>query len=340
MGTEFSNKQLIYRGEFQQRPAGRWSGNFGFFGMARDYRATGAEALSPPVSQNTFALFALEQARLERLRFQFGARLEHNGYDPQGLRGRSFTGLSAGAGVNVPLWKGGAFVANFTHSYRAPALEELYNRGPHIGNLTFEIGNPALRRETGDGIDISIRHESSRLRADFNVFHYRLGSFIYFAPTGRIEDGLPEALASQANSRFLGVEGRAQIGIHKLLWLNLGFDAVDAELTRSSTPLPRIPPLRGRVGLDLRAGSLSLRPELALTHRQDQTAPNETATAGYAAMNLTANYTFTRQHFLHVFGMNFFNVADRLCRNHLSLIKQLAPEIGRGVRFSYTLHFF
>jgi iron complex outermembrane receptor protein len=27
-------------------------------------------------------------------------------------------------------------------------------------------------------------------------------------------------------------------------------------------------------------------------------------------------------------------------RNHLSFIKQFAPEIGRGVRFGYTVHFF
>jgi iron complex outermembrane receptor protein len=35
-----------------------------------------------------------------------------------------------------------------------------------------------------------------------------------------------------------------------------------------------------------------------------------------------------------------FNLGDRLYRNHLSFIKELAPEIGRGVRFGYTLRFF
>jgi iron complex outermembrane receptor protein len=38
--------------------------------------------------------------------------------------------------------------------------------------------------------------------------------------------------------------------------------------------------------------------------------------------------------------VNLFNITNQLYRNHLSFIKDLAPEIGRGVRFSYNLHFF
>jgi iron complex outermembrane receptor protein len=38
--------------------------------------------------------------------------------------------------------------------------------------------------------------------------------------------------------------------------------------------------------------------------------------------------------------VNVFNASDRLYRNHLSFIKEFAPEMGRGVRFSYTMHFY
>jgi iron complex outermembrane receptor protein len=33
-------------------------------------------------------------------------------------------------------------------------------------------------------------------------------------------------------------------------------------------------------------------------------------------------------------------MGDRLYRNHVSFIKDLAPEIGRGVRFGYAVKFF
>jgi iron complex outermembrane receptor protein len=356
-GTEFFNKQFVYRGEFEQRRKGKLSGNLGFWGMTRNYKAEGEEALSPPVDQNAFALFALEQVNWERVRLQFGVRMEHNGYsvspreldatphashDHDGIeyRNRSFTGVSAGAGANFRLWSGGAFVANYTHSYRAPALEELYNFGPHLGNVTFEIGNPNLERERSDGLDLSLRHQSTRQRYELNWFYYGMRDFVYLANTGKEEDGLPVAVYEQANARYTGVDAKAQFALMDPLWLNLSFDYVNAKLTEDNDWLPRIPPLRGRVGLDYRYKNLLVRPELAMAWRQDRLAPNETETAGYAVPNITGTYTIARSHTLHVIGVNFFNASNRLYRNHLSFIKDRAPEIGRGIRFSYTLHIF
>lgn len=101
IGTGFKNKTFVYDGMFDQRRVGRYSGTFGFWGLHRDYKSIGDEAIAPPTT---------------------------------------------------------------------PALEELYNNGPHPGNLTFEIGNENLRRESGDGLDFGVRHSSNRLRGEFNLF--------------------------------------------------------------------------------------------------------------------------------------------------------------------------
>ncbi|MGH9901306.1 MAG: TonB-dependent receptor, partial [Pyrinomonadaceae bacterium] len=347
VGTTFENKQFVYRGVFDQRKSGRLTGSFGFSGFHRDYETVGAEALAPPVIQNSFAVFGLEVLDFERVKFQFGGRLEHNSYNPEGRQERSFTGFSGAAGVRLPLWKGGAFVANYTHSYRAPALEELYNFGPHIGNLTFEVGNPNLTRERGDGIDFSVRHASRRVRAEANFYYYNLKDFVFLAPVDEdgdgivdVEDGLTVAEYLQADGRFVGTEVELNLGLHENFWVSLGLDAVDAQLKDSGTPLPRIPPLRGRVGFDARYKGLSVRPEAILAKDQDQIFPTETRTAGYAVFNLLASYTLARPHYAHIFSVNAFNLGDRLYRNHLSFIKDLAPEIGRGVRFTYTVRFF
>ena len=37
---------------------------------------------------------------------------------------------------------------------------------------------------------------------------------------------------------------------------------------------------------------------------------------------------------------NLFNIGDRLYRNHVSFVKDVAPEIGRGVSFGYSVRFF
>ncbi|HET8548813.1 MAG TPA: TonB-dependent receptor, partial [Bryobacteraceae bacterium] len=119
-----------------------------------------------------------------------------------------------------------------------------------------------------------------------------------------------------------------------------GFDVVDAQIRDTHVPLPRIPPVRGTIGTELHWDGFSFRPELVLANRQWQIFPTETPTAGYALFNVGATWTRAGQHTMHVIGVNLFNAGDRLWRNHLSFIKELAPEIGRGVRFSYTLNFY
>lgn len=347
INTAFKNKTFNYRGVFDERKSGRWSGSFGLWGLHRDYTSSGEEALAPPTRQNAFAVFALEKLDFERLSFQFGGRFEHNGYNPDQVLARptpdrSFDGFSGAIGMRVPTWRGGAFVANYSHSYRAPSLEELYNLGPHGGNATFEIGDPNLQREQSDGIDLSLRHSTNRLRAELNYFYYHIKDFIFLAPTGQIDDesGLLIANYAQGASRYTGTEARMDVGLHSNLWLVSSLDYVNARLREGETPIPRIPPLRGRVGLEATYKGFRFAPEAIFAGDQDRLFPTETRTAGYSLFNANASYTFAQQHNAQIISVTAFNIGDRLYRNHLSFIKDFAPEIGRGVRLTYTVRFF
>ncbi len=346
IGTSFKNNTFLYQGIFDQRKSGRLSGRFGFWGLHRDFEAIGEEALAPPTKQNAFAVFALETLEFERVALQFGGRLETNRYRPEEtlsrgmLPGRTFTGFSGAVGVRVGTWNGGAVVANYSRSYRAPALEELYNEGPHPGNLAFEIGNPNLTRELGNGLDFGVRHSSKRLRVEANGFFYHIDNFVFLAPTGDVEDGLIVAEYAQGDTRYAGTEADLNIALHQNIWLNLGADYVRAELTSTDTPLPRIPPFGGRVGLELRYKGVLLNPELVMAKDQNRLFPTETRTAGYSVFGVSGSYLIARGHAAHIISFNAFNLGDRLYRNHLSFIKEFAPEMGRGLRLTYTLRFF
>lgn len=344
--TEFEgfaiNKNFNYRANFNHLRRGKFSGTFGFSGFTRDYESTGAEAPAPRTKQNSFAVYGLERIDFERVGFQFGGRIEQNGYKPEGnLPNRNFVGFSGSAGVRVPLWEGGSFVTNYQHSFRAPALEELYNNGPHPGILLFDIGNPNLEAEQSDGIDLSLRHNTERVRLTGGFYYYNLRNFVFPAFTGVIDEdsNLPIVNYTQGNSRYFGMEAQLEAKIFRALWLNGKIDYVRAELTDLNKPLPRIPPLRGTLGLDYRYRNFSVRPELILAGRQDRVFDFETPTAGYAVFNVNASYTFVRKNTAHIFSVSAYNLTDKLYRNHLSYLKQIAPEIGRGVRFSYTMRF-
>ncbi|HEV2883964.1 MAG TPA: TonB-dependent receptor [Pyrinomonadaceae bacterium] len=346
VNTAFKNNTLLFQGMFDQKKHGKLSGRFGFWGSRRDFAASGDEALAPPTKQNAFAVFGLETLDFKKASLQFGARLETNRYYPTEtaqrgiLPSRSFTGFSGAVGLRVPTWEGGAFVANYSHSYRAPSLEELYNNGPHPGNLAFEIGDPNLTAEIGNGIDFGVRHSSKRLRLEANGFYYHINNFVFLAPTGAIEDELIVAEYRQGTTRYTGTEAQLDVALHPAVWLNLGADYVNAELTSSNTPLPRIPPLRGKLGFEIRYKGLLLNPEVVIAKDQTRLFPTETRTAGYAVFGLSGSYLIAQQHAAHIISFNAFNLGNRLYRNHLSFIKEFAPEMGRGLRVTYTLRFF
>ncbi|HEX6733101.1 MAG TPA: TonB-dependent receptor, partial [Pyrinomonadaceae bacterium] len=251
--TSFKNNSWLFNGTVDQQKRGRWSGRFGAWGQHRSFEAVGEEALAPPTTQNSFALFALQSLDFERIGIQFGGRVENNRYRPDAtllhgvLPDRSFTAFSGAVGVRIPTWTNGAVVANYSHSDRAPSLEELYNNGPHPGNLAFEIGDPNLERELGDGLDFGVRHSSKRLRAEANGFVYHIRNFIFLAPTGAIDPDSELIIGEylQDTARFAGFEARTDVALHPAIWLNLGLDYVRADLTETNSPLPRIPPLRG-----------------------------------------------------------------------------------------------
>ena len=255
-------------------------------------------------------------------------------------RDRQFLGSSASFGLHADLGASSAFVANVTSSHRAPALEELYNFGPHVGNLAFEIGNPDLEAETTLGLDLSLRHQSERARASMNFYVYEIGNFIFGERTGEEADGLAVFDFHQGDSRFRGWDARASFRLGGLAWTTLGIGYVDARLTATNEPLPRIPPLRGTLSLDLPYGGFTVSPELEFAGAQDRVFHGETETEGYSVVNLRASYVWPRQHAAHVLSFTGYNLTNALYRNHTSFIKDLAPEMGRGVKVGYSVRFF
>jgi iron complex outermembrane recepter protein len=353
IATTFFNDIFSYRGVFQQRKYKNLSGRFGFEGFRRSYLTEGAESLvEGRVRQNNFAAFALQELDFDRVALQFGGRIETNRYDPTNntlYTDRNFTGFSGAFGAQFRLWQGASFFANFTTSYRAPALEELYNEGPHIGTVTFEIGDQTIGRERSNGIEFSLRQNVGRLRLNGSFFYYDINDFIYLAPQDEdenglidVEDGLPVAAFLQNDARYKGADLSADYRFNDYFGMFVAADIVSARLKDIDTPLPRISPARLRIGGDFRYKGLSIRPEGVFAGRKslDNVFPLETPTAGYALFNVNGSYTYFSERYAHIFTFGGQNLTDRLYRNHVNFIKDILPEAGRGFKASYTIRFF
>jgi iron complex outermembrane receptor protein len=62
-------------------------------------------------------------------------------------------------------------------------------------------------------------------------------------------------------------------------------------------------------------------------------------TPGYGLFNLNASYTFVTRRVAQILSVSGQNLSNKLYRNHLSFIKEIAPEMGRTVRLNYALRF-
>lgn len=352
VATTFDNDVYSFRAFFQQANYKNLSGRFGFDGFRRNYLTEGAEQLvEGKVLQNNFAAFGLQELKFEKIALQFGGRVETNRYNPANpaLRELNFTGFSSSAGVKFDIWKGGVFVADFTSSFRSPALEELYNFGPHIGTVTFEVGDQTLTRERSNALELSFRQNSRRVRFNGSVFYHNINDFIYLSPLDTdkngfvdVEDKLPVSVYTQGNSRFIGADATLDVDFNKYLGSFVIADIVKANLKDSDTPLPRISPARLRVGLDFHHKGLGLRPEVVLAARKgvNDIFPLETPTAGYGVFNINGSYTFVIDKTAHIVTFGGQNLNNKLYRNASNFIKDLAPEPGRGLRISYTVRFY
>ena len=92
--------------------------------------------------------------------------------------------------------------------------------------------------------------------------------------------------------------------------------------------------------MEFRFKNLLVNPEFVMTKDQNRLFPTETRTAGYAVFGVSGSYLIPTQHAAHIISFNALNLGDTLYRNHLSFIKEFAPEMGRGFRVTYTLRFY
>jgi iron complex outermembrane recepter protein len=353
LGTEFRNNTTTMRAELEQKRRGRLTGRLGAEWFRRDFEARGEEALAPATVQNTFAGFVYEEVDFTKFRLQFGARaertsydvavreaVEHDGHEAPPVRNRAFTAMSGSLGLHKTIGSAGAFVVNLSGASRAPALEELYNFGPHVGNLAFEIGNPDLEVERTLGVDVSLRSRHARAQGELNVFAYNISNFVFLDLHDEEIDGLREADFVQANARFIGAEASGSLDLHPRLHLHGGASYVRAKLTDANTFLPRIPALSARVELDVPFGNFKVGPEFVFTAAQNNVFGTETRTPGSTVVNLGASYLMARGHATHIVALKAYNLTNETYRLHTSFIKDLAAEMGRGVRLTYSVKFF
>jgi iron complex outermembrane receptor protein len=351
IATSFINNTAELELLANHRQAGRFKGTIGAQVLTRAFSASGEEALSPAVDQKGGSLFLYEETALaQHLTLQFGGRVDHAAFTPaEDLTARSFTNASGSIGLLSHPSERTTVAISLAQASRNPALEELYFHGPHAGNNAIENGDDSLASECALGLDASFRWQGERVTGEVTYFSNRIRNFIFRELTGEVDEdeGLPVTFFAQGDATLTGVETHVDVNAAAGLWLEGGLDYVRGQLTSLDVPLPRMPPLRGRIGARFQHNAFQAGVQATLVAQQDRifTAESdegpigETPTDGYNIFKIFAAYSFTSGRTTHTIAARLENAGDTAYRNHLNYLKDLAFEPGRDFRVTYSVGF-
>ena len=236
---------------------------------------------------------------------------------------------------------------------RAPDVVELFMNGPHLATGRFEMGDPDLKNEVSNNIDLGFNYEMDNMYATFNYYQNNVADYIYLRDEEHDEDhhdsegeeeheGLMHAEFVQEDASLEGYEFEVgsvyQIG-NGLLDLSVGRDVVEGRLDAGGF-IPRMAPSRNFISASYTENDyvVSLLFKDVADH-VDVAEEGETMTEGYKMLNLKLTKDIS------VYGANLRvsafanNALDQVARNSTSFVKDAVPlpgrNIGLNLRFSY-----
>ncbi|NKI71535.1 TonB-dependent receptor [Collimonas pratensis] len=354
--TIFSNQSTETRLELAHKPLAGWHGTFGVQSDATRFSSLGAESNTPdtvPQTKSTsFAAFLVEERDFGPILATAGLRLESVKRQPDAaaqLAERKFNLASYSIGG---LWRfapGYSFGPTLSIAQRAPSAEELYSHGPHEATATFDIGDPALKKETSRNIELTLQKTAGLVRWKANLFENHVRNYVYgrMGETavdehdhGAADDQdhdhdhgeFTERFWSQADATIRGAEAEISYNLRGEGFSVRGFaDTSRGKLTNMGN-LPLQPASRYGVDLGYAQGAWRSGLTILRAQRQDRLATFEhSATPAYTKVDASLSYTQS----LANMKLTWFALAKNLLNQDIrlaaSVLKDSVPQPGRSL---------
>jgi hemoglobin/transferrin/lactoferrin receptor protein len=229
-------------------------------------------------------------------------------------------------------------VGSVSEGFRAPNLDDLMANNPNVAQMAASIPSLGLQPEQSINYEIGLKTNHDRLRTQTFVYWLDIGDNIVSVPTAT-----PFTFGSENQDSFVqGVEFDGEYllddgwSVYGNFWYTYGRNDV------TGSPLSRIPPTQGILGLRWRA--MDARSWFSIytwmVRRQDRLDPVRDTrderipaggTPGYATLNLRAGRAFGYQA-QHRVSLSLENVTDKEYLVHGSGVF----GTGFSTRFGYS----
>ncbi len=362
-----------------------WETSVGLGGMYQNNENSGEEFLIPDYHLFDIGGFAFTQKTFDQWTFAAGVRFDHRSLhtsalylndegepvpstDPDsalkfGGFQKSFKGFSGSIGLSYQVDEQSTLKLNLSRGYRAPNIAELASNGKHEGTFRYELGNPDLKSENSNQIDLGYYLDSKHATLEITPFVNFIGDYVFIQRLTDEEEAerIPEHDASVSGYEYTsgdavlyGGEIYFDFHPHPLDWLHFDHSFSYVRGKQRHRPedernLPSIP--APRYSTNLKAQFKQAGPVLSNAYfkigmeynfKQDKflSAFNtETFTPGYTLWNLGMGTTikaFHKKDFINLY-LNLENVFDKAYQNHLSRLKYAPENLATGRKGVYNM---
>ena len=310
-----------------------WKLAGGVNGMWQQSQNLGEEILIPAYKLFDIGGYVTVSKSLDALTLNGGLRYDHRHLD---FNDRHFGSLTGSFGAVWNINEHTNLRLNLARGFRAPNMSELGSDGVHEGTLRYEIGNPDLKAEYSWQADLGLDFTSHYLSAQVALFANRIENYIFAKRSDQVmEEGYLTYIYTQGDARLLGFEAGLDFHpVHAVHFENT-FSYVDARqlhVDEDMKYLPMTPAPRwtSELKVELSHGNhllnnsyVALGLEAFMKQDHYYKADNtETATPGYALLNLSAGTDLTiRKKKIAELYLIADNLLDRAYQNHLSRLK-------------------
>ncbi|MBS9777316.1 MAG: TonB-dependent receptor [Gammaproteobacteria bacterium] len=200
-------KQQQARVEVMHNLGQNFSGTVGIEAKRRAISGVGADRFMPDSKSKQYGIFALQNYTNESVSIGTGIRIEH--VKQKAIYNGSYEANKGDKDLSTRFKKNTAdfklkdyfidaewsptdmisFNARYSHSERAPDVNELFSSNRHFANFQLEYGDPDLKKEIAKTWEIGSELNWKNTTLKINYFNTRYDDYIYLGETG-FADGL------------------------------------------------------------------------------------------------------------------------------------------------------
>ena len=256
-----------------------------------------------------------------------------------------FDAVTYNAGLLYELTPEVHLTANASSGFRAPTVMELY--AIRWGAKSVYWGNPELNPERSYNIDLGTKFNAQSFRGMFNVYYNRVEDFIERRIFPKeIWMGKPkEKYLNITDAELYGFEVSAEYDL--LSWLTIFGNLAHVQGKDRDTDdyLYNIPPLNGLTGIrfhtDRGNRQYWLELEGQFYDKQNNTAPGEEETDGYALCNIRSGVKLPVSTLIDnlTLTLNIENLFDKKYREHLKVKDTSSNAPGLNIMVGLKVDF-